>query len=55
MEPQEKVKKTRKTPVKKVVIPPEPIIDTDYDNPWHFKGNLFNSTNIDNVLELGEP
>lgn len=49
MEPQEKVKKTRKTPVKKVVIPPEPIIDTDYDNPWHFKGNLFNSTNIDNA------
>lgn len=39
----------KKAPAKKPVKQPMPvyeIIDTDYENPWYYKGEIFNSTSI---------
>lgn len=35
----------KKKPVKQP-MPVYEIIDTDYENPWYYKGEIFNSTNI---------
>lgn len=42
----------KKVATKKPVKQPMPvyeIIDTDYENPWYYKGEIFNSTDIKNA------
>ena len=45
------VKKVVKKPVNQP-LPVYEIVDTDYENPWYYKGKLFNSTDIKNAYGM---
>ncbi len=49
MEDRPKPIRERKKAVPKVVIVQEPIVDSEYDNPWYYKGEIFNSSKIDSA------
>lgn len=38
-----------KKPIVKKVIPEYVPVDTDYENPWYYKGKVFNSTSINDA------
>lgn len=38
-----------KKPIVKKVIPEYVPVDTDYENPWYYKGQVFNSTSINDA------